>query len=490
MRNAILSAVLAVFGASSVAAQTGPDLAQVGLQSRIDALAQNPERHGFELGMLSALRGIEKTFQTRYEYGLGDRLMALPMLRVQLGPRNPAPKTFAPDTLSQMMRVVLQDMETAREHLDQASQNGAIEPFTLTLQDVWFDVNTNNLRDDGEDAIEALAPFLLGRQALRAMSDEVLQSPLTVRFDAADHAWLSAYTQMVSGFGSLFLAFDPAPVLQDLADKRAALATAPEILNIFDPEELAARIDALEQEQVVLDEQLAALRDRERRLKDLAKTLREANPDADHSRMNAEINRIRSLEINPLREQQRIIRAEISAANAKLTRGGASQFNTFRNDVDALYVLLATLRQEPDKAHVAAAHAHWLAMIAQNKVFWAALNQETDNDREWIPNPQQTSALPLAVDADMAEGWQAILKDAEDLLEGRLLLPHPLLPSGTGINLKAFAEDPGPLDLINWVHGIGAYPYAAKGPLITRQRWLAFQRLTRGNAAGFALFFN
>ena len=129
-------------------------------------------------------------------------------------------------------------------------------------------------------------------------------------------------------------------------------------------------------------------------------------------------------------------------------------------------------------------------MIAQNKVFWAALAQETDNDREWIPNPQQTSALPLRVDGDMAAGWQAILKDAEDLLEGRLLLPHPLLPSDIGINLKAFAEDPAPLDLLNWVHGIGAYPYAAKGPLITRQRWLAFQRLTRGNAAGFALFFN
>ena len=70
MRNVILSAVLAVFGASNVAAQTGPDLAQMGLQPRIDALAQNPKRHGFELGMLSALRGIEKTFQTRYEYCL------------------------------------------------------------------------------------------------------------------------------------------------------------------------------------------------------------------------------------------------------------------------------------------------------------------------------------------------------------------------------------------------------------------------------------
>lgn len=492
MKRFLISSVLTICMIGAAAAQEAA-LAEVGLQKRIDALSQDAAAHGFELGMLSALRGVERSLQTRFEYGLGDQLMALPMLRMELGARNPRAREFTPETLSQMMRDVLADMQTARGYLQSATRVAEITPFVLTLQDVWFDVNSNGRREAGEDALEALGPLLLGRNMLRDMREsDVLAQPLSVRFDSADHAWLTAYTHMLSGFGALFLAFDPAPVLQDLGDKRAALAAAPEIPNIFDPEALAAEIDTLEQAQVALDASLSELRARERSLKDQLDALRAEEPrdGVAIARISAQINRLRAGEIRPLRAQQRSIRAEIAAANAKLTSGGRGQFDQFRNDVDAIYVLLAALRQQPDAALISQTRAHWLAMIAQNKVFWAALAAETDNDREWIPNPAQSSALPVRVDANMARGWQAILQDAEDLLEGRLLLPHPLLPGDMGISLKAYAENPGSLDVIDWFQGIGAYPYAAKGPLITRQRWLAFQRLTGGNAAGFALFFN
>ncbi|MFN3210347.1 MAG: hypothetical protein ACE369_15340 [Roseovarius sp.] len=158
--------------------------------------------------------------------------------------------------------------------------------------------------------------------------------------------------------------------------------------------------------------------------------------------------------------------------------------------IDALYVLLSALEQQPDPARIRAAHADWLAMIAHNRTFWDRLAQETDDDREWIPNATQTSALGVEIPPRVAEGWQKILSDAEAVLEGRLLLPHPLLPSGHGINVASYVADPAPLDPIDWVHGIGATPYTARGPRITAQSWQAFQRLTGGNAGGFALFLN
>ncbi|MGH1413772.1 MAG: hypothetical protein ACRBB0_09760 [Pelagimonas sp.] len=133
---------------------------------------------------------------------------------------------------------------------------------------------------------------------------------------------------------------------------------------------------------------------------------------------------------------------------------------------------------------------HWRAMIAHNTKFWEAVAQETDDDREWIPNPKQTSALGLTVSAETARAWQRILADADAVMNGQLLVNMPNLPRGLKLNVAAYFDDPAPLDLLEWLHGRGAYKYAARGPAITDQSWRAFQRLTQGRAGSFALFFN
>ncbi len=494
MKKVLTGVAMAVALAGAGQAQDAA-LADVGLQARMDALSSDTAAvHGFELGLLGALRSIERTLQTRYEYGMGDGLRTMPVLRLELGPRNPNPKAPTAQTLSDIMRNVLGDLETARGYLNQAAETDAITPFRLTVQDIWFDVNANGSRDAGEDVIDALGPILLGPWVMREMGrNGALEEPITVRFDAADHAWLTAYTHMLSGIGNLFLAFDPAPVLQDMTDKRAMLSDAPQIENTFDSVALNAEIDALRRQVVSLQARMDLLRAREDVLSQKARDLRSAEPRDEGAlkAANQDLRQLRAEKIRPLRTEIRSLRADIAATRAKLAPSeGGARFEGFRTDIDAFYVLLAALRQQPDAERIAATRAHWLSMIAHNKVFWAALSQETDNVEEWVPNPQQTSALELRVDEDMAQGWQDILEDAENLLEGRLLLPHPLLPAGTGISLKAYADNPGPLDVLDWVHGIGAYGYAAKGPMISAQRWRAFQRLTGGNAGGFALFFN
>ncbi|MGB7271048.1 MAG: hypothetical protein WBC90_16170, partial [Albidovulum sp.] len=317
----------------------------------------------------------------------------------------------------------------------------------------------------------------------------------------ADHAWLSAYTHMLSGFGNLFLAFDPTDVLRDLAAGREALKSAPELPAYYDQAALEAEIAALEAEESAMQAKMEALENKISEIREqthaLADQIKAATDDAQKQALTAKKAALQdeisahSKVSSDLWGDQRMVRNEIRAAKSKMPEGmewreplGAEA------EIEAIYVILSALRQQPDKARIKAAGDAWANMIAQNRLFWAALAAETDNDREWIPNPSQTSALPLTIAPRVAEAWQKILLDAEAVLEGKLLIPHMLLPAGHGIDLSAYIADPSPIDFIDWFHGKGAYRYVAKGPKITAQSWNAFERLTGGNAGGFALFFN
>jgi len=45
---------------------------------------------------------------------------------------------------------------------------------------------------------------------------------------------------------------------------------------------------------------------------------------------------------------------------------------------------------------------------------------ETDDDREWVPNPtQQSYVMPLPVDAKLYETWAGVVRDVRDLVAGR-----------------------------------------------------------------------
>lgn len=480
------------------------NLAQDGLEKSITQLSADPASHGFELGMLQTLRAVEKTLQARYDYNLSFGRLGLPVLRLDTsGHINPSPKTAGPDTLSAIIDTFVTDVTQARATLESATTAG-VAPFELTLQDIWFDINSNGTREDAESAVATLGPIVLGGRAYRDFTQsDAAETPLTVRFDHADHAWLLAYTHMLSGFGNLYMAFDPTPVLRDLAEKRDALANVPEIPNHYDIDALKAEIATLEVEQDKISTQLDEVAALTQPLYDERNELYDKQRQTEDEAIKAEIqDRLDQIEaeLDPLQEQRgelsqssRLIRNELDAAKAKLP-SSPNQLQQMvqqqRTTIDLVYVILTSLDQQPDPARIKAAHQDWLAMIRHNRQFWTLLADETDNDREWVPNPQQTSALPLDIPPRIADGWQNILADAEAVLEGKLLIPHPLLPEGHGISLPAYVEDPAPLDLMDWIHGIGAYRYAARGPRITGQSWQAFQRLTQGNAGGFALFLN
>jgi hypothetical protein len=140
-----------------------------------------------------------------------------------------------------------------------------------------------------------------------------------------------------------------------------------------------------------------------------------------------------------------------------------------------------------------AARSELLEMIRLSRANWKAIRAETDNDREWLPGPQQTGANQLTgleVTETEVQAWHAVLDMAEDLLEGRKLLPHFRF-ADKGVNMKRFFEEPQTFDLVLSITGPGVVPYLEKGPILSSEEWWAIQSRFGGPGfMTFALWFN
>ncbi|PQO30659.1 hypothetical protein C5Y96_14435 [Blastopirellula marina] len=142
---------------------------------------------------------------------------------------------------------------------------------------------------------------------------------------------------------------------------------------------------------------------------------------------------------------------------------------------------------EPERMEVA--RQHLLTMISQSRLVWQYCTQETDNDREWIPNAKQTSLTPLTVNEARVAGWAAFLNEAEEVLEGKKLLPHWRVNDGRGINLRRVFTEPTNFDLIGWVHGVSALPYLEEGDKVSMDTARTLSRTFEGRFLVFAVWF-
>ena len=166
--------------------------------------------------------------------------------------------------------------------------------------------------------------------------------------------------------------------------------------------------------------------------------------------------------------------------------GGSSNPDVF----DMIAMVLATLNQTPDTGRMAQAKQHFRHMIAENTLFWTRVARESDNDREWLPNDAQQSALGVSVPQGTGPAWLAVLSDLDAALTGQKLVPYWRVGGSVGVNLGAMFDDPRPIDLAGWVQGWAALPYLEQGPLLDTLALDAFDQLTSGQAPLFALYLN
>lgn len=191
----------------------------------------------------------------------------------------------------------------------------------------------------------------------------------------------------------------------------------------------------------------------------------------------------------------------VSDGRAALEAVGNLQGLGFAGDdfVDVAAATLLSLRGVPDAGRTGTALTHFQAMIAHNKAFWAEIGEETDNDREWLPNPDQTSAFGVEIDADMAAAWQDVLDEIEAILNGERLVPYWRVGNATGgeengapvgLNIGAILQNPGDMDPVLWIQGSAAVPYLETGEIADMAAWRQFTQMTRGDSLLFAVLLN
>lgn len=155
------------------------------------------------------------------------------------------------------------------------------------------------------------------------------------------------------------------------------------------------------------------------------------------------------------------------------------------------YVALLHLIDWPvvDAARMKAVHGHFKTAVALSRKSWAAIEAESDDSREWVPNPRQKdSVVGQTVTADQIAAWHTMLDEMDAVLDGRLLVPHWRL--ARGFNLRRVFDEPRPFDLVMWVVGPGALPYLEDGPMTTGRRWGTIAAPFRGNFAAYLFWFN
>jgi len=147
--------------------------------------------------------------------------------------------------------------------------------------------------------------------------------------------------------------------------------------------------------------------------------------------------------------------------------------------------------QEPERMPRALAHVKQTIQLSRD--MWELVEAETDNDREWIPNPRQRPPFSGGeVSAEMIVGWHEFLDEAEAILDGKMLVPFWRGKSPKrGVNIHRFFVEPSDFDLVLWFHGSGAVKYLQDDlPVTSPQTWERFQRIFRGEFIGFAIWFN
>lgn len=183
--------------------------------------------------------------------------------------------------------------------------------------------------------------------------------------------------------------------------------------------------------------------------------------------------------------------------NEQIRSLGLEAGNAFFGDarqIDSIAVVLTALDGAPDATRTQAALGHLKAMIGHNQNFWSLVGQETDNDREWLPNASQVSAFGVEVTGETAASWQAVLAEMSAVLNGDKLIPHWRFEGAGGarygINIESLLTEPGDFDLVLMLHGASLAPHFEEGELANPRVWRDFARTVPGSGNIFALWLN
>lgn len=142
-----------------------------------------------------------------------------------------------------------------------------------------------------------------------------------------------------------------------------------------------------------------------------------------------------------------------------------------------------------DRARFQRVRDRLLSVIELSRQNWDAILLETDDNRELLPSPKQTSIVPdVAITDEIVAAWRATLDTAEQILNGELLVPHWRFRQG--FDLKAWFDSSTNNDLVLLFTGPDALPYLKDGPVADVQSFAAANAVFGNDWLGYAFWFN
>ena len=128
-------------------------------------------------------------------------------------------------------------------------------------------------------------------------------------------------------------------------------------------------------------------------------------------------------------------------------------------------------------------------VTALSRLSWEEILAETDDNRELVPSPAQTSLVPdREVTDEVVAAWMDTLDTVDQILAGELLIPHWRFRQG--FNLRLFFDTATETDLVMLLTGHGALPYLGDGPVADRESFAAGNQVFGDSWPDFIAWFN
>lgn len=173
------------------------------------------------------------------------------------------------------------------------------------------------------------------------------------------------------------------------------------------------------------------------------------------------------------------------------TRGGVLFLD---GDSDAgiadMVAAIHTLRfPVEDRARLAGVLDRLKSIPALSRKNWDAILGETDDNRELLPAPSQTSIIPgLKVTEEMVDAWRDTLDRLDQIFAGDLLVPHWRFKQG--FDISAYFTTATETDIVMLFTGQAALPFLKPGPVADAETFAELNRVMGEDWPIFALWFN
>jgi hypothetical protein len=129
------------------------------------------------------------------------------------------------------------------------------------------------------------------------------------------------------------------------------------------------------------------------------------------------------------------------------------------------------------------------SITAYSRQNWELILAETDDNRELVPSPRQTSLVEtMPVTQEIVDAWLATLDLVDQVLAGDLLVPHWRFKQG--FDLKLYFETAERTDLVLLLTGSAAVPYLRDGPLADANRFSQANAALGYDWLNYAFWFN